>query len=133
MGSAPRRLQDIPIREYNVSMFDGDLFFDALADESRRRILTLLAREEELCVCELFHALDLPQPRVSKHLGMMREAGVLSMRREGTWIYYRLHPLMPMWAYRIVELMTQGSPASQVEADGTRLAGMPNRPVRCCG
>ncbi len=67
-------------------MLETQAFFDVLSDEIRRRVLCLLLKEGELCVCELFQALDLPQPKVSRHLGVMRDAGVLSVRREGTWV-----------------------------------------------
>lgn len=83
-------------------------FFDVLSDEIRRRMLALLYTERELCVCELFHALELPQPKVSRHLAVLREAGVVSVRRAGTWMYYRLAPALPLWAYRIVEQMVTG-------------------------
>jgi len=74
-------------------------------------------------------ALDLPQPKVSRHLGVMRDAGVLSVRREGTWVYYRLDAQLPLWAYKVVESMAQGAAFAE---DAQRLEAMPNRPVRCC-
>lgn len=110
-------------------MFATQSLFDVLSDEIRRRVLCLLLKEGELCVCELFQALDLPQPKVSRHLGVMRDAGVLSVRREGTWVFYRLDAQLPLWAYKVIESMAQG--ASFVE-DVQRLEAMPNRPVRCC-
>lgn len=109
-------------------------FFDALSDEIRRRILVLLLKEGELCVCELQHALDMPQPKISRHLGVMREAQMLALRREGTWVYYRAHPQLPLWAYRILENLAQGAAASPLcRGDAARLDGMANRPARCCG
>lgn len=110
-------------------MFETQSLFDVLSDEIRRRILCLLLKEGELCVCELFQALDLPQPKVSRHLGVMRDAGVLSVRREGTWVYYRLDAQLPLWAYKVVESMAQGAVFAE---DAQRLEAMPNRPVRCC-
>lgn len=61
----------------------------ALGDETRVRIIALLANGE-LCVCHLEAALELPQPTVSRHLGVLRAAGVVEGRREGTWMYYAL-------------------------------------------
>jgi len=114
-------------------MINANDFFDALSDETRRRLLALLVGDDELCVCELCHALDLPQPKVSRHLAVMRESGLLSVRREGLWIYYRIHSLLPAWAYRILDQMGQGCAALAIfQADRTRLKEMPNRPVRCC-
>lgn len=107
-------------------------FFESLSDETRRRILVLILRHEELCVCELFQALDLPQPKVSRHLAVLRDAGVLAQRREGTWVFYRLEPQLPSWAYRMLGLMGEGvSNGALYREDANRLANAAIRPARC--
>jgi len=63
--------------------------FKALADETRLRILALLSHGE-LCVCHLHEALGISQPNVSRHLAILRAAGIVEDRREGKWIHYRL-------------------------------------------
>jgi ArsR family transcriptional regulator len=63
--------------------------FRALGDETRLRMVALLSHGE-LCVCHLEKALDLPQPNVSRQLGILRMAGVVDARREGMWVYYKL-------------------------------------------
>ncbi len=63
--------------------------FKALGDETRLRIVALLAHGE-LCVCHLVAALDLAQPTASRHLAVLRNAGVVDTRRNGSWVYYRL-------------------------------------------
>jgi ArsR family transcriptional regulator len=63
--------------------------FRALGDETRLRMVALLSHGE-LCVCHLEKALALSQPNVSRHLGLLKSAGVVDSRREGTWVYYRL-------------------------------------------
>lgn len=63
--------------------------FRALGDETRLRIIALLA-QGELCVCHLQDVLELPQPTVSRQLAILRAAGLVEDRREGTWVYYRL-------------------------------------------
>jgi len=63
--------------------------FKALADETRLRILGLL-REGELCVCDVMKVLELPQSKVSRHLAYLRNAGLVTGRREGVWMHYRL-------------------------------------------
>jgi ArsR family transcriptional regulator len=63
--------------------------FKALADETRLRIIALLSHGE-LCVCHLEEALDVSQPNVSRHLAILRMAGVVEAHREGSWVYYRL-------------------------------------------
>jgi len=63
--------------------------FRALGDETRLRVVALLAHGE-LCVCHLEKALDLSQPNISRQLGVLRAAGIVEARREGTWVYYSL-------------------------------------------
>lgn len=64
-------------------------FFIALADRTRRRILNLL-RRQEICVCFLTEVLDISQPKISRHLAYLRNAEIVSARREGKWMYYRI-------------------------------------------
>lgn len=63
--------------------------FKALSDETRLRIIVLLS-EKELCVCQIEAALRLPQVKVSRHLAILRYAGLVKDRRDGLWIYYSL-------------------------------------------
>lgn len=63
---------------------------DALGDETRLKMVMLLARHEALCVCELQAAFDLGQPTISHHLKILREAGLVDVTRRGTWAYYAL-------------------------------------------
>lgn len=63
--------------------------FKALGDETRLRMVALLAHGE-LCVCHLEAALDLTQPTASRHLAVLRNAGVVDTRRDGSWVYYRV-------------------------------------------
>lgn len=102
---------------------DCERLFELLADGTRRRILALLLDHREICVCRLVGALDLPQPKVSRHLAAMREAGLLVARRKGIWILYRFDPLVPGWAMRVVEMMAEGARAEpQYGDDSTRLS-----------
>ncbi|WP_013325227.1 ArsR/SmtB family transcription factor [Gloeothece verrucosa] len=64
--------------------------FHALSDPIRLNILDLL-RSQELCVCELCEQLDLAQSKLSFHLKILKEAGLLMSRQERRWIYYRLN------------------------------------------
>jgi ArsR family transcriptional regulator, arsenate/arsenite/antimonite-responsive transcriptional repressor len=63
--------------------------FRALGDETRLRIVALLSHGE-LCVCHLEKALDLNQPNASRQLGILKGAGIVDSRRDGTWVYYRI-------------------------------------------
>ncbi len=109
-------------------------FFAALANDTRLRSLMLLSRQPELCVCELTHALGLSQPHISRHLAQLREAGLVSDRREGVWVYYRINRELPAWALQVLEQTARGV-ASGVpfRDDAAALAEMPNRPgaARC--
>lgn len=65
--------------------------FRALGDDTRLEIVGLLAgRARELCVCEIENHFDLGQPTVSHHLRILREAGIVTSERRGTWVYYAL-------------------------------------------
>lgn len=115
-------------------MITVDKFFPALADPTRLRCLLLLAAEGELCVCELTHALGESQPKISRHLATLREAGIVNDRREGLWIHYRVNPALPDWAREILTTATRANAAAIPFAqDRKRLRGAPTRPpVRCC-
>ena len=66
----------------------------ALADPVRLRLMSLVASHPggEACVCDLNDAFDLTQPTISHHLKVLREAGIITSERRGTWVYYRLVP-----------------------------------------
>ena len=66
-----------------------DLLFRALADLTRLWSLNLIA-DREICVCYLVEILGLSQPKVSRHLAYLRQAGIVASRREGKWMHYRL-------------------------------------------
>jgi ArsR family transcriptional regulator len=63
--------------------------FEVLNDENRLRILCLLREHDELCVCDIYKALDLPQNLVSYHLSKLKEAGFLESRRDGVKVIYK--------------------------------------------
>ncbi|MBZ2188789.1 metalloregulator ArsR/SmtB family transcription factor [Alcanivorax sp. JB21] len=73
-----------------------------LSDETRLQATLLVARFGELCVCDLVAALDAPQSTVSRHLAQLRSCGLLSGRRAGQWVHYRLNPELPEWAGRVI-------------------------------
>lgn len=69
--------------------FDIELFFQALADRTRLRLINLMA-EDEVCVCFLVEVIGTNQPKISRHLAYLRRAGLVSARREGKWMHYRV-------------------------------------------
>lgn len=66
-----------------------ELLFKALADRTRLRLLNLIG-DDEICVCFFVEVLGTNQPKISRHLAYLRKAGVVSARREGKWIHYRV-------------------------------------------
>ena len=69
--------------------FDMELFFKALADRTRLRLLNLMAGGE-VCVCFFSAILRAPQPKISRHLAYLRKAGIVVARRDGKWMHYRI-------------------------------------------
>jgi len=63
----------------------------ALSDEGRVRIIRALDKEDEICACQLTELLGLTPSTVSKHLGILKQAGLLKSRKEGTWIFYTIN------------------------------------------
>ncbi len=110
-----------------------DTLFRMLADPTRLRVLLLLTAEDELCVCELTHALALSQPKISRHLAHLRESGLLESRRAGLWMYYRLNPALPEWALSILQQTLSGNrEVAPFSTDHHALGDMPNRPGAAC-
>ena len=75
----------------SVQPVDLAALFAALADPTRLRLMNLIAGRE-VCVCHLVEVLDQGQPKISRHLAYLRKAGVVTARREGKWMNYRLCP-----------------------------------------
>lgn len=69
--------------------FNMEQFFQTLGDTTRLRLLNLMG-EQEVCVCYFVEILDAPQPKISRHLAYLRKAGIVSARREGKWMHYRI-------------------------------------------
>jgi ArsR family transcriptional regulator len=90
------------------------LLFKAVADPVRLRLLSLIACHDggESCVCDLLDAFDMTPPSISYHLKVLREAGLISSERRGTWVYYQVNP----------DVMTRMS-AVLVPQPATALAG----------
>ena len=113
-------------------MSPNDLF-TILADPTRLRALMLMQAEDEVCVCELTFALQASQPKISRHLAVMREAGIVEPRREGNWMHYRVNPAMPDWAQDLVALVCQNLQGFSPYAEDLEiLHEMSNRPEKNC-
>lgn len=106
----------------------------ALADETRLALSLLIHQEGELCVCELTHALALSQPKVSRHLAILKNAKLLQDKREGQWIYYRLHDQVPKWLPTLLTQMSLENAAllTPLTDELKQMGDRPQRLKRCC-
>ncbi len=109
-------------------------FFKCLADETRLRSLLLIAREAELCVCELTAALGESQPKISRHLAQLRQCGLLLDRRQGLWVFYRLNPSLPDWARTVIDEATRANGDFLADSLNNlcRMGDRPERAKSCC-
>ena len=106
--------------------------FQMLADQTRLRALALIEAEGELCVCELVAALDLSQPKISRHLAAMRDAGLLTSRRDAQWVFYHINTALPDWQQQVINAAMAGlTDEPLLQQDSIRLTQMKNRPERC--
>ncbi len=78
--------------------------FRAFSDRTRLRILNLL-RTGETCVCDLQSVLDVPQPKVSRHLAYLRKAVLVKARKQGLWSYYTLAPSKSPFHAKLLECL----------------------------
>ncbi|GAB6140877.1 metalloregulator ArsR/SmtB family transcription factor [Methylosoma difficile] len=113
--------------------------FKSLADETRLRCMILLHKEGRLCVCELVTALNMSQPKVSRHLALLRQNQVLLDSREGQWVYYRINPDLSEWVSTVLSAMLLDEEIQPVlNQDFARLQAMEGRPTttngesKCC-
>lgn len=75
----------------HLTKIPSDTVFQALADKTRLRIVRLMVESgEESCLCELVDSLQEPSYKLSRHLKILRQAGLLSAQKEGRWVYHRL-------------------------------------------
>ena len=65
--------------------------FKALSDETRLRMFKILQNRDELCVCEIMQALNISQTRASRNLGILKDAGFITDRRDGLWVHYSIN------------------------------------------
>ncbi|HKR01081.1 MAG TPA: metalloregulator ArsR/SmtB family transcription factor [Pyrinomonadaceae bacterium] len=117
--------------------FDDELlFFRALADRTRLRLINLMG-DDEVCVCFFVAVLGVNQPKISRHLAYLRRAGVVSARRDGKWMHYRLvEPTDPHAARIFHELRAWLKEDADMQRDRQRLIKVccaPQPPVQLRG
>ena len=103
-------------------LFDMETFFLVLADKTRLRLLNLM-REDEICVCYFTEVLGESQPKISRHLAYMRNAGIVSPRREGKWMNYKIEmPENPFAAQVLKDTLEWLKAQDNMRADYEKLA-----------
>lgn len=100
-------MQGTSNRKSRAAIDELEHVFKALADKTRLRIVALLA-DDEVCVCHIHDSLGLPQPTVSRHLAYLRRSGLVTARRDGVWMHYRVS--------RALSPLVRGIVAAAVEA-----------------
>jgi ArsR family transcriptional regulator len=86
-------------------------FYKCLSEDTRLKCLLLITLKWELCVCDLISALQLSQPKVSRHLAELRKCEILSDNRRGKWVFYQLNKALPKWALEVLALTTKDNQA----------------------
>ena len=108
-------------------------YFKCLSDETRLRCMMILYQEGELCVCQLTAALELSQPKISRHLAQLRQMGLLIDNRVGQWVYYKIDPELPAWSLAILAATEQAvAHHSQYQQDRQRLRNLGYRLKIAC-
>lgn len=111
-------------------MFEATRVFQCLGEETRLCAMLLVHQCGELCVCDLVEALGDSQPKVSRHLALLRNCGLLRDQRRGQWVFYSLPENLPDWVRGV---LTQAAAAEErpLKQMLGRLGDMNKRPQRC--
>jgi ArsR family transcriptional regulator len=117
--------------------------FKALSEETRLRIIKLL-EHGELCVCDIVASLDMIQPKVSFHLAVLKEAGLIKDRKQGKWVHYKIDDSDIFRRFLLLSTLEKISGESvsedirrlndflKVKHQKSTIVPLPNR-TACCG
>ncbi len=109
-----------------------DLMFQAFCHRLRLRILHLL-HEGEMCVGNIVEILQAPQPKVSRHLAVLKKARLVTVRREGQWIHYALAPVQSTFHQKLLECAANCfHEVTEIQGDKERLNTMRSLNSGCC-
>lgn len=118
------------VRKINV--LSPEMLFNLLSDATRLHCLALISHANELCVCELTYALNVVQPKISRHLALLREYNIIIGRREGQWVYYQLNRQLPNWMKKVITLAAMAVvDAGLYQQALKRLRALPRRSILC--
>lgn len=107
-------------------------FFTLLSDETRLRCLALLHQKGELCVCELTDTLKMIQPKISRHLALLRKYKIVNARRRGVWMYYRINDNLPAWSLQVIANTTGAIKSIKPYSSDIKLLSKVKIPDNCC-
>jgi ArsR family transcriptional regulator, arsenate/arsenite/antimonite-responsive transcriptional repressor len=108
-----------------------DLMFRAFSDRTRLRILHVL-QEGELCVGDIVEILEVPQPRVSRHLAYLRKSKLVTTRKTGTWNHYSLSSANSPFHKKLLECLANCfREVPEIQADGMRASKI-RKSGGCC-
>lgn len=111
-----------------LSDFSPITFYKSLTDDIRLKALMLTHYHGELCVCELMVALNEDsQPKVSRNLAVLKKSQVITDRKHGQWVFYRINPELPLWAKSVIAQTTENN-VPLINEELQRLSQMKNRP-----
>jgi len=123
-------VEDADKRTKKTTAFHPITFYKSLTDEIRLKALMLMEYHGELCVCELMEILqEDSQPKISRNLAVLKKANVITDRKHGQWVFYRINPELPLWAKTVIIQTTENNVAL-IEDEIQRLDMMQNRPGR---
>lgn len=114
----------VKVRDVKQQLTESRLptLFRALADPTRLRLLNLM-QDGEVCVCFFVEIFGFSQPKISRHLAYLRKAGIVSSRKEGKWMHYRLvEPISSETARIIKEVLRSLKDDSLMRRDRSALA-----------
>jgi ArsR family transcriptional regulator len=103
-------------------MNDITYFYKALSDPTRLKSLLLMQHRGELCVCDLMDALELSQPKISRHLAELRRYKLVVDERRGKWVYYRINSSLTPWIKQILKITLENN-VSLIQPELKRISG----------
>ena len=111
-----------------LSDFEPTSFYKCLTDTIRLKTLMLAHYHGELCVCELMEAMEEDsQPKVSRNLAVLKKAKIITDRKHGQWVFYRINPELPLWAKSVIAQTTENN-IPLINNELQRLDKMQHRP-----
>jgi ArsR family transcriptional regulator len=111
-----------------LTEFDPISFYKTLTDNIRLKTLMMTHYHGELCVCELMEAMEEDsQPKVSRNLAVLKKSKIITDRKHGQWVFYRINPNLPLWAKTVIAQTTENN-IPLINNELQRLNTMKNRP-----